>query len=188
MKRPLLLTAATATVVVGAFCGVAAHAYASEPAQGHATVAVTPLVVPSGHQPASFAPALPSRPLAAGEVAVPPTAAIDLDAPPAQGKPEKPGKPVDPGRPDDGPGKAPAADPPKGPDPEHTPGPPADHPTPPAHPDPPAPPKPVQGNNGNGNDNGRGVGNGKGNSSGKDDSPAAGSPGSNSSGKGPGRP
>ncbi len=62
MKRPLLLLAVVATVGVCALCGAAAQAYASPPGDV-AAVAVhsSPLTIPVGYRPTSFAPSTVAR-------------------------------------------------------------------------------------------------------------------------------
>ncbi|MCU1422664.1 MAG: hypothetical protein JWN36_2315, partial [Microbacteriaceae bacterium] len=105
MKRPLLVAATTATLVVGAVCGVTAHAFASEPRAETAVVSVKPLVVPTGHQPSSFAADDGTHTLADGKVVVAAHKAVDLDAPVAPpGAPTPPvpgpiGLPAAPGAP-----------------------------------------------------------------------------------------
>ena len=156
MKRPLLLTAATATLVVGAVCGIAAHAYATEPSIGHTTVsAIKALTVPENHQPTGFAPSTGGMLTSNGEVRVAAHDAVDLDAPSRIPLPDDSGSTI----------AAPTVSEQPGLESGATPGQPASVPA-----APPVAPKPTYGNNGNGNDNGKGTGNGKGNSSGKSES------------------
>jgi uncharacterized membrane protein YgcG len=172
MKRPLLVAAATATLVVGAVCGVAANAFASAPRPEHAVVSVRPLVVPTDHQPSSFAPDAGGRTRADGTVVVAARQAIDLDPPVAT--PQTPASADGAPSGSDTVAATPAV--PTLPAAGATPATPA-VPAVPA-----APPKVTYGNNGNGNDNGKGTGNGKGNSSGKGGSSGKGESGSGESG------
>jgi uncharacterized membrane protein YgcG len=169
MKRPLLVAAATATLVVGAVCGVAANAFASAPRPEHAVVSVSPLVVPTGHQPSSFAPDAAGRTRADGTVVVAAHQAVDLD--PAVASPQTPGSSD---------GTVPTSD--TVPATPAVPSLPAAGATPATPAVPAVPPKVTYGNNGNGNENGKGTGNGKGNSSGKGGSSGSGESGSGESG------